>query len=66
MITPRPPMLGHDTVKVTRQEPKITIEGKWAAIRNIVQQLADDGYKHETPDVTEWHGERLSVVEMTR
>ena len=46
----------------------IKIEGKWANIKNIVRDLERDGWKlaGKYPEVSEWHGERLTVMEMKR
>lgn len=70
MIFDKPPLLGSmtDEVKVNRKSSGVTVEGKWANIRQLVRQFEAQGWRQaeDYPDVTEYNGERLTVVELVQ
>ena len=61
-------MFRSDAVKVNRdlKDEIISIEGKWANVRNIVQDLLDDGWRIKGEATGEPSGFKFTEVTLTR
>lgn len=61
-------MFRSDAVKVNRdlKDEIISIEGKWANIRRLVQGLTEDGWKVIGEPTGEPSGFKFTEVELTR
>jgi len=59
-------MASDTETKILRGDSKILIEGKWANIRGLVQDLLDDGWKYTAEPTGEPSGFKFTELHLER